>query len=196
MGLDSQLTLGRIAPMGNEEWREAFPGFYEVSSLGRVRSIDRLVKTSHYPEGRKYSGKVMSTYINDNGYEIVSLCFGSHRKKVRVHILVAEAFLEPRPSSLHEVNHKDFNRSNNAAQNLEWATRSENLGHSARAGRMRREGFKGENNHQSKLKVSDIREIRLRRLAGEPVASIASSLGVHFSTVYLVLQGKTWTQTS
>lgn len=180
--------------MENEEWRVAIPGFYEVSSLGRVRSVDRIVCTDNYPGGRKYHGRVMATYINENGYEIASLCFGSHRKKARVHVLVAEAFLGPRPSKKHEVNHRDFNRANNSAANLEWATRSENLRHSAKAGRMSKKGLGGESNRQSKLREKDIREIRLRRLAGEPVASIASSLGVHFSTVYLVLQGKTWTQ--
>ena len=99
-----------------EEWRPVvgYEGLYEVSNTGRVRSLDRYVKTC-YGSYRLHKGKVLSPGIRPDGYLVVSLQY----RMFRVHRLVAEAFL-PNPDNLPQVNHKDEDKSNNRVDNLEW----------------------------------------------------------------------------
>lgn len=86
-------------------------GLYQVSDSGEVRnSKKRILK----PE---YSNK---------GYACVQLRRDGKIKKHRIHRLVAELFI-PNPNNLPEVNHKDENKSNNEASNLEWCTHKENM---------------------------------------------------------------------
>ena len=101
-----------------EEWRPVvgYEGLYEVSNIGRVRSIDRYVKTC-YGSYRLHKGKVLSPGIRPDGYLVVSLQY----RMFRVHRIVAEAFL-PNPDNLPQVNHKDEDKSNNRVDNLEWCT--------------------------------------------------------------------------
>ncbi len=100
----------------NEIWMPVvgFEGLYEVSNLGRVKSLKRNTT----------SGGIMKTNIN-KGYEYVHLCKNGKHYNGKVHRLVAEAFL-PNPQYKREVNHKDENKLNNSLANLEWATRKEN----------------------------------------------------------------------
>ena len=71
--------------------------------------------------------------INERGYPLAYLCFDGKTKAVKVHRLVAELFV-PNPQGLKEVNHKDGNKLNNHADNLEWCTRSENVSHAYATG--------------------------------------------------------------
>src|SRR5215475_11689708 len=105
----------------NEEWREVkeFPD-YEVSNLGRVRRVIY----------KKF-------YLNDWDYPVIDICTGGRRgrkkKQLTIHRLVALAFID-NPDNLPEVNHKDGNKMNFAADNLEWMTRLENRRHAMRTG--------------------------------------------------------------
>lgn len=102
----------------NEEWRPVagYEGYYEVSNRGRVRSL-----YCSPPLIRKAT-------VTKSGWRIGLKLNGRLRNKL-VHVLVAEAFLAPRPEN-HEVNHKDWNRFNNHLNNLEWVTKSKNCLHS------------------------------------------------------------------
>lgn len=105
-----------------EEWQdiEGFIGLYQVSNLGRVRSLDR-----NDSAGRPRKGRVLRPGTNF-GYPFVNLSKNSENHVVRVHSLVAEAFLGPRPDG-YQVNHKDCNKTNNRADNLEYVTHAENI---------------------------------------------------------------------
>lgn len=106
-----------------EEWRP-FPGLegmYEVSSLGRVRSLDRKIETKN-GQARFYRGKVLSLKLSSNGY----LCLNARGKDYRIHRVVAEAFHGAPPDPSMDTCHNDGNRLNNKASNLRWGTRSEN----------------------------------------------------------------------
>lgn len=116
-----------------EEWKdiEGYEGFYQVSSMGRVRSIDRYTARTkgsfHYVRG-----KILSAGTDRWGYRFVILQNG--QKKCRmVHKLVAEAFMEPKQDGF-VINHIDGNKSNNSVSNLEYCTQSENMYHAVRMG--------------------------------------------------------------
>lgn len=93
-----------------EEWKSitGYEGLYEVSSYGRVRSLDRYVK-SKSNSNRLQKGKVLSPTKHKTGYLVVNL----KNKMFRVHRLVAQAFIS-NPEGLSQVNHKDEDKTNNS----------------------------------------------------------------------------------
>ena len=106
-----------------EIWRpiKEYEGYYEVSNLGRVRSIDRVVVDTVRNCERLLKGKVLIQRDNGNGYKNVTFCKEHKLYNKYVHRLVAEAFL-PNPDNLPQVNHKDEDKSNNRVDNLEWCS--------------------------------------------------------------------------
>lgn len=106
-----------------EEWKDiqGYNGYYQVSNLGRVKSLSRNKWCS-----KKTSKEIlMKTRIGNNGYKKVGLSINSKQKTVSVHKLVAQAFI-PNPNNYPVINHKDENPLNNRADNLEWCTYSYN----------------------------------------------------------------------
>lgn len=97
-----------------EVWRPVpnYEGFYEVSNTGKVRSIYRYKR-------------VLKSMISTTGYERVDLFKNKNRKQFSVHRLVAMVFVD-NPNGKPFVNHKDENKLNNSADNLEWVTHVEN----------------------------------------------------------------------
>lgn len=77
--------------------------------------------------------KPLKQSISEKGYPVVYLSFNGKTKAAKVHRLVAELFV-PNPERKKEINHKDGDKLNNKANNLEWCTRSENVKHSYEAG--------------------------------------------------------------
>lgn len=115
----------------DEIWKDipGYEGIYQVSNMGRVRSIDRrrLVKNCYGRMSyRTDKGREIAQTDNGNGYLIVSL-----RKDVRknhyVHRLVADAFCVRTDNAANVVNHKDYDKANNHADNLEFVTVKENI---------------------------------------------------------------------
>ena len=108
--------------MRNEIWKpiKGFEGSYEVSTLGNVRSVDRVIV---YPNGGKRlrKGRELSQATNARGYKCVVLCTQKTRKDYTVHRLVAQTHI-PNPQNLPCVNHKDEITTNNNVNNLEWCT--------------------------------------------------------------------------
>ena len=105
-----------------EIWQsiEGYEGLYEVSNLGKVK---RLGGSKLCPWDRDVNQRPKKT-----GYRIVTLSKDGKPKTLHVHRLVAVAFVS-NPQGLLEVNHKDLDKSNNAADNLEWTTRKKNMNH-------------------------------------------------------------------
>lgn len=111
----------------NEVWKDiaGYEGIYQVSNLGRVRSLDR---TYYLKNGRTQSakGRIMAFYDTKDGYKGVKLRTTKSRVSFRVHRLVAEAFIA-NPFNYPCINHKDENKQNNVVENLEWCTQKYNM---------------------------------------------------------------------
>lgn len=112
--------------MIEEIWRpiEGYEGLYEVSNTGKVRSLDRYVKNGH-SSYKLHKGKVLSPAKDKNGYLKVNLSCNGKNNIIRVHRLVAQAFIE-NFDNLPEINHKDEDKTNNNVTNLEWCDRKYN----------------------------------------------------------------------
>lgn len=111
------------------EWRKipGYEGFYEASSTGEIRSVDRLVNSVR---GKRHiSGRVLKEYIDKDGYSKVSLCKYNKSKTFSVHKLVALAFIPNDNPEKIAINHKDENKQNNSVENLEWCTFGYNTGY-------------------------------------------------------------------
>ena len=106
-----------------EVWKsiDGYDGRYEVSNLGRVRSLEFRNNQTAFSRT-----KIMKATDNGHGYLIVSLREGGGRKNHYVHRLVAEAFI-PNPDNLPVIDHIDHNRSNNIVTNLQWMTQGDNV---------------------------------------------------------------------
>ena len=107
-----------------EEWRDikGFEGYYQVSNLGRVRSVDRvIINTGNKGENKRshYKGKILRQAHRNKGYLGVILTKNSKQHSFSVHRLVAQAFI-PNIKNLPQINHKDENKENNSVDNLEW----------------------------------------------------------------------------
>ena len=107
-------------------WKDVvgYEGSYQVSVFGQVRSLERYVRQRR---GSLYHVRpriLKSTLVGR--YPTVVLCIDRKAKIFSVHCLVAFAFLGPKPTSNHEVDHIDGVKTNNCVSNLEWVTRLEN----------------------------------------------------------------------
>ena len=117
-----------------EVWKpiEGYEDYYEVSNTGRVRGKTRTV---NYIDGRVkvFEAKEITPIPNTDGYMSLKLCRGNTYKTVRVHRLVAQAFI-PNPNNYPEVNHIDCDRTNNNVSNIEWCTHEQNVRYAIEAG--------------------------------------------------------------
>ncbi len=111
----------------NEIWKDCkhYEGLYEVSTLGRVRSLERYVANSDKSE-RLVPSRIISQHAGSSGYLQVGLSKNGKTKYELVHRLVALAFVD-NPDNLPQVNHKDECKTNNEASNLEWCNRKYNM---------------------------------------------------------------------
>lgn len=172
-----------------EEWRAVpgYEGFYEVSSLGRVRSLDRL----HAPRVRQKQGRVLRLLARKKKYLAVRLSKAGQIKMWNVHALVLMAFVGPRPSG-YEGNHIDGNSLNNTAANLEWVTPLVNMRHAYAMGLIPLLPSRGEENPQARLKDADIVAIRHMHEAGIRNKDIAATMGVSAGTISMITHGQRW----
>ena len=123
-----------------EEWKDikGFEGAYQVSNLGKVRSVQRNSITSDRKK-RHYKGKVLKPVPNSSGYLRVQLRANGKKERWLVHRLVAMHFVQnPSPEAYQIVNHLDSDFLNNKADNLEWTTPLGNYQHALKKGKYQR----------------------------------------------------------
>ena len=116
------------------KWIDGYENMYQVSNLGRVRSVDRYVYCEVSPNKLQHIyGKVLKQGTNHKGYPIVYLSKDGKQKTITVHRLVALTFIE-NPLNLPQVNHIDGDKTNNNVSNLEWCDNSYNQIHAHKTG--------------------------------------------------------------
>ena len=113
-----------------EVWKDIpeYEGFYQASSLGRIRSVDHCAMHSRGHSVVNRKGRILAPQMDMYGYYRVPLSKLGKTKHHLVHRLVAITFI-PNPDSLPIINHKDLNKTNNTVDNLEWVTQQENCVH-------------------------------------------------------------------
>ena len=164
----------------HEEWRR-IPGFpeYEASSLGKIRGVDRTI---NYSNGRVVHVKQrILKPTKSSGYYSVNLSKKNKSTSIKVHILVASAFLGLNPGGL-DVRHKNGCKTDNRVENLEYGTRSENV----------LDGYKirGKTMACQKLSPQEAEEIRSKNQNGASQRSLAKEYGVSKSTISAILNKK------
>lgn len=160
---------------------------YQVSSIGRVRSIDKRIP--HWRGGdRLIRGKILTPF-NRRGYFEVNLSNNNKRYDISIHRLVAENFID-NPNSLPQVNHKDGDKHNNNVNNLEWVTCQQNSQHSFDIG-LSPKRF-GERNCQSKLTSYGVVLIRALIQNGMNQKCIAKKFNVSKGTICLIKNNRIW----
>ncbi len=177
-----------------EVWRSAvgWEGLYEVSDCGRIRSVPRMICSYG---GRRWiiPAAVLKAAPTHGGYLVVGFSGNGRRQTWAVHRLVALAFLWPRPEGM-TINHKDGNKNNNAAVNLEYCTIGENNRHALRTGL--RVNPRGSRNGSAKLTEEDVATIKRRLRNGESQRAIARDVNVCFQLVWQIKKGMIWRHVS
>lgn len=181
----------------HEIWN-TLPDFpeYAASNKGRIKRVT--------PDSRNHATRVLKPWIGNHGYEVVGLSKDGSIKRRLVHRLVCEAFHGPPPTEQHQVAHWDGSRTNHRADNLRWATRTENMADSAMHG-TKATGSKhgrttkpertprGEDHGHSKLTEEIVIEILNTPRTKGSSARLARWFNVSPATISMILSRKIWT---
>lgn len=174
--------------METEVWKDVkeFLGYYQVSNLGRYRSVERTVT---FADGRvrTFESKILKPFTSKKGYPTATLSYKGKNYKRYVHRMVAESFLELEEGDV-EVNHIDGDKLNNTASNLEWISHSDNLTHF----HANSNSNSGERNNLSVLKDKDIVSIREMSSKGVSSKEISSLYEVDYKTIWRIVTYQTW----
>lgn len=154
-----------------------YEGFYEVSNIGRIRSVDRVVPHPHKPLTLKGKLRAASNVL---GYKGVILSRDGKNTGHRVHRLVATAFI-PHPNSEHlQINHKNGIKNDNRVENLEWVTAQSNSIHAVETGLRRDDSYK------RRITVGQAAEIIIRMGEGEDRKVLAQEFNITATYVSLL----------
>lgn len=173
--------------MKTEQWKsiKGYEGLYEVSNLGRVRSLDRLVKYNGFV---KKDSQIIKPATSCNGYLFVCLYNQTQKRILYLHKLVAENFI-PNPYKRSVINHIDEIKSNNEYINLEWCTTSDNVLHSIKTGTSYHNGM---SYGRSKVNAEQAISIRLSYESGASLSVLANQYSMTKSGISNIIKRKSW----
>ena len=141
-----------------ERWKDiiGYEGYYQVSNIGNVRSLTRTITRSDGVSQTRV-GSSCRVFFNRDGYPAVKLSRDGVTKIKPIHRVVYEAFVGEIRSG-QEINHIDFNRTNNCVENLESVSHYENVRHTVKNGRhYAARGVSGEKNpNYGNRKLSEV----------------------------------------
>ena len=171
--------------MNKEIWKDikGYEGLYQVSNLGRVKSMDREVI---YSNGRvvNYKGRILKQVNNRAGRKQVFLYKDGKATNQRVHILVAESFIGERPKD-YDVCHIDGDYTNNKLSNIRYDTKSQNRIDYYR---------QGSKSGTGKLSIEQALEIRRLYATGDyKQRELAEMFGINRSSICAVVNRKSFT---
>jgi DNA-binding NarL/FixJ family response regulator len=167
------------------KWRPVigFENLYEVSNTGLLLRV-----ASRNAAGLKRNPSIRNASKRDDGYWVVVLCDGEKRHTRYLHRLVAEAWVS-NPENKPQVNHRDCDKSNNNANNLEWCTTKENQRHASANGLCN--PLRGQDSPHAILSEAQARDIKYGHF-GKTQKEIAEQYGISRSTVWAIRAGRNW----
>lgn len=176
---DENVWLG-LDDLPHEEWRDVigYEALYQVSNLGRVKSFFKGVF------------KIRKPVLSKPGYFGINLYKNNLSKIIRIHILVAQAFI-PNPEGKPEVNHRFGNKRDNRVSELEWMTGSENKQHAYDIGLKK----SGSDHPRAKFTAEQVRYIRNVCIPGDKeygISALARKFGVSIGTISEMYHGDTY----
>ena len=173
-----------------EIWKkvESLNNRYEISNKGNIRNAE--------------TGKILKQFLSKFGYKILTVRPEMYvQKNVRIHQLVAEAFLGEKPEG-YVINHKDGDKTNNNVENLEYVTPSQNNQHALDMGLrkppdMSKYALRGEKHPYATITENDVRMIlELHEKTGFGCRRLAKLTGISYGVIDGILMGKTWKHVS
>ena len=159
---------------------------YEVSDLGRIRSLSRMAGTRGGPNTRCIPGRVLKPGFDGN-YCHFTPCAEGIQRTAKIHATVLDAFVGVCPEG-QECRHLDGNKRNNRLANLAWGTKKENAADALRHGTYRR----GETCGTAKATTALVKRIRKMRATGLGQQLIADTVGLAQSSISSILRRQTW----
>ena len=172
-----------------EVWKDIpnYESFYQVSNMGRVKGLDRLIVQKNGVL-KKVKGVILKQATTIHGYKRVCLRRDDNKTMAVVHRLVMLAFKYNGKKKF--VNHIDGNKTNNKLSNLEWCTPQENSQH-AKVNKLMNNSY-GSKNGATKLTESNVLSILEGASDGFTASDMAKYYGVTKATVLALLNGYTW----
>jgi len=173
-----------------EIWKDiiGFEGYYQISTLGNVRSLDRVV--THKRGSRTVRKQNMTPCASTFGYTFFCLRINSIPKNFKTHRLIAQAFI-PNPENKPQVNHINGIKNDNRIENLEWCTNSENQIHAYSLGL--NIAAKGINKFNSKLTDQIVLEAKQKHINENiSFAKLAKEYNVSKSAIRHIRSGNSW----
>ena len=165
--------------MDREIWKDVvgYDGLYQVSNLGNIRNTKK--------------NKLKKIFINEKGYCQTTLNKNGKLKQVRLHQLVAKAFI-PNPNNYIEINHIDGNKLNNELSNLEWCSRKHNVIHAYKTGLISKHQIE-----KTTIKMKEKNKKPIVQIANgivinefESIQKASEMLKIHYSCILRVLKNK------
>jgi hypothetical protein len=175
-----------------EEWRDipGYEGLYQVSSLGRVRSLDTPSVIGS--RTRTKQGRMLRLLSRKKKYLAVRLSKRGEIRTLNVHALVLTAFVGPRPEGL-TCNHIDGNSLNNVVGNLEWVTSQENMRHAHALNLIVPFLPRGARNAMTKLTDAEVMEIRRLYAEGMRNKDLSRQFSVSPGNISMIVHRRKWT---
>lgn len=172
--------------LSGESWRPVNGvDHLEISDFGRLRSVSRTFINSR-GVSRFWKARILHPSMSGRYRS-----YNYRGTLLLIHRVVALAFVD-NPDSKLCVKHKDGNKLNNRANNLEWVTRSENMLHAYATGLIKPRDTRGVKNPRASFTVVEVRQIRLLYSRGFKIATIAKQMGRSWSAVGAVAKRQVW----
>lgn len=188
-----------------EIWKDVvgYEGYYQVSNLGNVRGVDRYVIETNTNKRKLIKGKMLTKHEKDNGYRQVNLTKDGKTTFHYVHRIVMKAFKPLNDYTDMEVNHIDYNRSNNELSNLEWTNHKDNVVHSSSNGKYGK--VKGSANHKTTFTEEQVIEMREKyykqgigipqlvyEIYGIKYSDDRKKYKIKYNTIFGIINYRTW----
>lgn len=175
-----------------EIWKDIpqFEGIYQISNLGRMKSLTQSFISKK--DGRKWTikGKILKTPLSSTGYPRKICKHNGISKGFKIHRLVASTFI-PNPKNKPFINHKNGIKTDNTVSNLEWCTHKENMDHALKNGLLKI--LSGENHKSSKLTWKQVDEIRNKYKKNTyGYKALAQEYNVTPPNIKSIIENKTW----